>query len=127
MRERLQEVTFLQLVQVPAMSYTFQYLFNIQLLQVATEPVSIAYRRWQDHGIIGSTKLRNIETIFGAPFWQIHRADLLDALSRVAFQENGIGHVPQLHLAAKAVALARTRDGRPLVTAIGYSGGRPHF
>lgn len=51
------------------------------------EPTSIKFRRWQDGSEIGCTNLvPEHRTIFGAPYYVVHRAHFHDALHQLALK-----------------------------------------
>ncbi|KAH7097994.1 FAD/NAD(P)-binding domain-containing protein [Auriculariales sp. MPI-PUGE-AT-0066] len=50
----------------------------------AVEPMGIMFRRYNDGELVGRTDWRNMEKLYGSPYYHVHRADLHKMLSDVA-------------------------------------------
>ena len=76
-------------IQIPPNSTRILLKFGLgsHLLQHATRPDSIRFRRWETGEVIGCTKLiPEFETRFGAPYYVMHRANLQLSLYQVALE-----------------------------------------
>lgn len=59
-----------------------RYGLGAELESVAVRPVAVEARRWQDGKILSREDLgESVATMYGAPYYHIHRADLLRILS----------------------------------------------
>jgi salicylate hydroxylase len=59
-----------------------RYGLGAELESVAVKPVAVEARRWQDGKILSREDLgESVATMYGAPYYHIHRADLLRILS----------------------------------------------
>jgi salicylate hydroxylase len=88
------------------------------LARTGVRPVALHQRRWQDGRTLLRTPLaESLESAFGFPYYQMHRADLLAALAAAVPAE-------RIHLGHRLVAL--TDDGRQ-VEAEFASGTRRRF
>jgi salicylate hydroxylase len=79
--------------------------FGDALDRVAVRPLSTRQRRWQDGRSLQSAPLNPLcETLYGAPYLMIHRADLLSIIAS--------GFPPErIHLGQRAVSLTDRGDG----------------
>lgn len=74
------------------------------LAEVAVKPVAAHVRRWDDgRTLVRSALSPDVEAAFGAPYYHLHRADLLQVLSKALPPE-------RVHLGFKLVALAERGD-----------------
>src|SRR6185369_11871860 len=78
-----------------------RYGLGIELDSVAVRPVAVEVRRWQDGKILAREDLgESVAEAYGAPYYHIHRADLLRILSAPIMND-------ALHLANAAYVSSR--------------------
>ena len=76
-----------------------RYGLGTELESVAVRPVAVEARRWQDGKILAREDLgESVATAYGAPYYHIHRADLLRILSAPIMND-------ALHLAKRCVRI----------------------
>jgi salicylate hydroxylase len=68
--------------------------------RVAVRPVAFEFRRWDDGRVLSRTPLGDaVEATFGAPYYHVHRADLIEVLAAALPPD-------RLHVGRRCVAVA---------------------
>ncbi|KAE8382515.1 hypothetical protein BDV26DRAFT_253666 [Aspergillus bertholletiae] len=107
-------------IQIPPNSTRLLFQLGLEpyLKPYVTEPESLLIRRWQNGKIIGKAQLRpNFAKTFDAPYYVIHRADFLSALSQRAL-DLGV----EIKLGVKVVDYDPMRGGITVADGIHHSG-----
>lgn len=74
----------------------------------AMRPPASIYRRFDDASLVGDSPLgSSVESTYGAPYFHIHRSDLLDVLTAAAESQSGV----QLHTNHEAIGCTE-KNGR---------------
>jgi salicylate hydroxylase len=82
-----------------------RYDLGAELESVAIRPVATEVRRWQDGKVISREDLgESVAAAYGAPYYHIHRADLLRILSRPIPND-------ALHLAKRCIRIVENDHG----------------